>query len=88
MITTLVGVILNNCTRCHSQELIYQNNLDRRQWDKIITEMEVKHGLEKLADTTRKEIINYLANNYGQIKDTVVNPMGTRAVNPLPLIQP
>ena len=53
-----------NCTRCHSAQLITQNNGTRAVWQSRLNWMRTQ-GLEQFQDGIDDRIIDYLARNYG-----------------------
>ena len=60
-----IELVLENCTGCHSTDIIRQNHMSREAWDKIITWMQEKQGLGELGKKNRKTILNYLAKAQG-----------------------
>ena len=85
-----VDLVLENCTACHSTEIIRENHMSRKAWDEIITWMQEKQGLWELGED-RKIILDYLAKAQGIItnKDQTVrkqtNPMYEFDYRPNPL---
>ncbi len=59
-----VDLVLENCTACHSTEIIRENHMSRKAWDKTITWMQEKQGLWELGED-RKIILDYLAKTQG-----------------------
>ena len=43
-----VDLVLENCTACHSTEIIRENHMSRKAWDETITWMQEKQGLWEL----------------------------------------
>tara|TARA_B100000686_G_C16660973_1_gene900923 strand:- start:157 stop:546 length:390 start_codon:yes stop_codon:yes gene_type:complete len=60
-----VDLVLENCTACHSTEIIRKNYMSREAWDKTITWMQQKQGLWELGEINRKIILDYLAKAQG-----------------------
>ena len=58
-------LVLENCTACHSTDIIRENYMSRQAWDKTITWMQQKQGLWELGETNRKIILDYLAKTQG-----------------------
>ena len=56
-----------NCASCHSLDYIQANSpfMNRQVWDAEVTKM-IKAFGAPIADADAKEIIDYLAKNYGQ----------------------
>ena len=59
-----VDLVLENCTACHSAEIIRDNYMSREAWDKTITWMQEKQGLWELGKD-RKIILDYLSKAQG-----------------------
>ena len=73
-----VDLVLENCTACHSTEIIRENHMSRKAWDETITWMQEKQGLWELGKD-RKIILDYLSKAQGEEK----NIAGGREVNPM-----
>ena len=56
-----------NCGSCHSLDYILGNSpfMNRQVWDAEVTKM-IKAFGAPISDTDAKEIVDYLAKNYGQ----------------------
>lgn len=56
-----------NCTGCHSLDYIQGNSpfMNRQTWEAEVTKMIKAYGAP-VADADAKEIVDYLAKNYGQ----------------------
>ena len=63
-----VDLVLENCTACHSTEIIRENHMSREAWDKTITWMQEKQGLWELGKD-RKIILDYLSKAQGLEKN-------------------
>ena len=63
-----VDLVLENCTACHSTEIIQENHMSREAWDKTITWMQEKQGLWELGKD-RKIILDYLSKAQGLEKN-------------------
>jgi cytochrome c1 len=60
-------LVINNCTACHSADLIKQNHLTADGWISIIRWMQEKQNLWDLGPN-EDEIVAYLAKNYAPTK--------------------
>ena len=60
-----VKLVLKNCTVCHSADIILENHMSRKAWDKTITWMQKEQGLWELNKEIRKIILDYLAKTQG-----------------------
>tara|TARA_B100000686_G_C16708881_1_gene927939 strand:- start:157 stop:546 length:390 start_codon:yes stop_codon:yes gene_type:complete len=60
-----IDLVLDNCTACHSTDIIRKNHMSREAWDKTITLMQQKQGLWELGKVNRKKILDYLENSQG-----------------------
>jgi hypothetical protein len=60
---TSFNLVVINCTRCHSIEVVKQNRATREGWKKMITWMQKTQGLWSLGEN-EEPILNYLAKNY------------------------
>ena len=76
-----VDLVLENCTACHSTEIIQENHMSREAWDKTITWMQQKQGLKELDKKNRKIILNYLAKAQGVSANK--NKLGRKQINPM-----
>ena len=58
--------VMNNCAACHSLDYIQMNSPypDRKLWEAEVTKM-IKAFGAPIDDADAKEIIDYLAKNYG-----------------------
>ena len=59
--------VINNCTQCHSAEIIKQNRLTAEQWRNTIQWMQETQNLWELGKN-EEIIINYLVANYPAVK--------------------
>ncbi|WP_343487144.1 monoheme cytochrome C [Allomuricauda sp. d1] len=57
-------LVIQNCTSCHSANLVTQNKLSAKGWDATITWMQETQNLWDLGKN-RELIVAYLAKNYG-----------------------
>jgi len=64
------GVVIANCTGCHSGRLVQQNRATRAGWHEIIRWMQAKQGLWRLEAKIESEILDYLAAEYGPANDS------------------
>jgi len=60
-----VELVIKNCTVCHSADIILENHMSRKAWDKTITWMQKEQGLWELNKEVRKIILDYLAKTQG-----------------------
>ena len=59
-------LVRDNCTECHSTQIIVQNSGNREVWKSRIEWMQSSQGLGELAPELEGSILDYLATNYGQ----------------------
>ena len=76
-----IDLVLENCTACHSTDIIRENYMSRQAWDKTITWMQQKQGLKELDKKNRKIILNYLAKAQGVSANK--NKLGRKQINPM-----
>ena len=55
--------VINNCTNCHSAQLVIQNRMSEERWAATIRWMQETQGLWDLGKN-EEIIINYLVTNY------------------------
>ena len=60
-----VELVVKNCTVCHSADIILENHMSRKEWDKTITWMQKEQGLWELNKEVRKIILDYLSKTQG-----------------------
>ena len=60
-----VELVVKNCTVCHSADIILENHMSRKAWDKTITWMQKEQGLWELNQEVRKIILDYLSKTQG-----------------------
>ena len=60
-------LVIANCLRCHSPMLIAAHRLDRPRWEATVNTMK-KHGLMKLSQQHRDELIEYLVTYQGPLE--------------------
>lgn len=53
------------CTACHSERIVIQQGLPRRQWDELLDWMVDEHGMSPLRGRIRDTVLDYLARQYG-----------------------
>lgn len=58
--------VKDNCTECHSAQMIIQNSGSRAVWKSRIVWMQETQGLGDLSGETENAILTYLARHYGQ----------------------
>ncbi|GJM11908.1 MAG: cytochrome c [Pseudohongiella sp.] len=59
-------LVRDNCTACHSAQIIVQNSGNREVWKSRIEWMQDSQGLGELGPELEGEILDYLVANYGQ----------------------
>ena len=59
-------LVRDNCTKCHSSQIIVQNSGTREVWKSRIEWMQSSQGLDELDPELENSILDYLAKNYGQ----------------------
>lgn len=57
--------VRNNCTACHSSNLVIQNSGSRNYWQELIRWMQATQGLWQFDAATEKTILDYLSTQYG-----------------------
>ena len=82
-------LLIQNCLACHSDRLIVQNRMTRKQWDEKITWMQKTQNLWPLAKEIREKTLDYLESVLGvdidiQTQD-LMDGIGPRRTNPLPI---
>jgi hypothetical protein len=60
-----IELVLGNCTVCHSADIILQNHMSRKAWDKTLTWMQKEQGMWELDKPDRKIILDYLSKAQG-----------------------
>ena len=63
-----IDLVLENCTACHSTDIIRENHMNREAWDKTITWMQEMLGLWELGKD-RIIILDYLSKAQGEEKN-------------------
>lgn len=63
-------IVLANCTGCHSEKLITQNRMSRKDWDKTITWMQKTQGLWELPSDFRMKILDYLERHFSSSNES------------------
>ncbi|MFH6603731.1 monoheme cytochrome C [Maribacter algicola] len=59
--------VVNNCTNCHSAELVMQNRMNKERWISTIRWMQKTQNLWDLGDN-EEIIVNYLVTNYPPVE--------------------
>ncbi len=59
--------VVNNCTNCHSSQLILQNRMNKERWNATIKWMQETQNLWDLG-ANQEIIVNYLVNNYPPVE--------------------
>jgi len=60
-------IVVNNCTTCHSAQLITQNRMTAERWNETIKWMQETQNLWELG-SNQEVIVDYLVTNYPQPK--------------------
>ena len=60
-----IMLVLESCTACHSADIILQNHMSRKAWEKTIALMQKERGMGKLNKRDRKIILDYLTKFQG-----------------------
>ena len=60
-----IKLVLENCTACHSADIILQNHMNRKAWEVTIGLMQKERGMGKLNKRERKIILDYLSKFQG-----------------------
>lgn len=61
-------LIIANCTKCHSANLVTQNRGNRDYWKSLIIWMQTTQGLWELG-ASEDQILDYLSKNYAPIQE-------------------
>ena len=59
-------ITFDYCTACHSEMIIAQQGQDRDGWDEILVWMAEDMGMAELPGQERNQILDYLADHYGE----------------------
>ncbi len=59
--------VVNNCTNCHSAELVIQNRMNKERWISTIRWMQKTQNLWDLGDN-EEIIVDYLVTNYPPVE--------------------
>lgn len=59
--------VIQNCTSCHSSQLVIQNRMNKDRWNATIKWMQETQNLRELGDS-QNIIVNYLVSNYPPVK--------------------
>ncbi len=78
-----IKLVLDNCTVCHSADIILQNNMSRKAWDNTITWMQKSQGMWALDKRDRKIILDYLAKAQGISEKKVSRKAIKKKSNPM-----
>ncbi|WP_104204069.1 hypothetical protein [Billgrantia saliphila] len=80
--------VRDNCTACHSANLVTQNSGTRNHWLSLIRWMQETQGLWEFQPETEETILDYLAEYYGPKEDTRRPPLPRTLMpdNPYPTV--
>ncbi|GAA3551345.1 hypothetical protein [Zobellella aerophila] len=80
--------VRNNCTACHSSQLVTQNSGSREHWLSLIRWMQDKQGLWQFDANTEQTILDYLSSEYGPKADARRPPLRADQLPENPYRQP
>ena len=78
-----IKLVLEHCTVCHSTDIILQNHMSRKNWNKTITLMQQKRGMAKLKKQDQKIILDYLSKYQGIDGDSISSKAVRKKNNPM-----
>ena len=78
-----IKLVLENCTVCHSADIILQNHMSRKNWKKTITLMQQERGMAKLKKQDQKIILDYLSKYQGIDGDSMSSKTVRKKNNPM-----
>ena len=78
-----IKLVLENCTVCHSTDIILQNHMSRKNWKKTITLMQQERGMVKLKKQDQKLILDYLSKYQGIDGDSISSKAVRKKNNPM-----
>ena len=78
-----IKLVLENCTVCHSTDIILQNHMSRKNWKKTIALMQQERGMVKLKKQDQKLILDYLSKYQGIDGDSISSKAVRKKNNPM-----
>ena len=78
-----IKLVLENCTVCHSTDIILQNHMSKKNWKKTITLMQQERGMAKLKKQDQKIILDYLSKYQGIDGDSISSKAVRKKNNPM-----
>ena len=78
-----IKLVLENCTVCHSADIILQNHMSRKNWKKTLTLMQQERGMAKLKKQHQKIILDYLSKYQGIDGDSISSKAVRKKNNPM-----
>ena len=78
-----IKLVLENCTVCHSTDIILQNHMSRKNWKKTIALMQQERGMAKLKKQDQKIILDYLSKYQGIDGDSISSKAVRKKNNPM-----
>jgi len=78
-----IKLVLENCTVCHSTDIILQNHMSRKNWKKTIALMQQERGMVKLKKQDQKIILDYLSKYQGIDGDSISSKAVRKKNNPM-----
>ena len=78
-----IKLVLENCTVCHSTDIILQNHMSRKNWKKTLTLMQQERGMAKLKKQDQKIILDYLSKYQGIDGDSISSKAVRKKNNPM-----
>ena len=78
-----IKLVLENCTVCHSTDIILQNHMSRKNWKKTIALMQQERGMVKLKKQDQKIILDYLSKYQGIDGNSIASKAVRKKNNPM-----
>ena len=78
-----IKLVLENCTVCHSTDIILLNHMSRKNWKKTITLMQQERGMARLKKQDQKIILDYLSKYQGIDGDSMSSKTMRKKNNPM-----
>jgi len=78
-----IKLVLDNCTVCHSADIILQNHMSRKNWKKTIALMRQERGMAKLKKQDQKIILDYLSKYQGIDGNSISSKTMRKKNNPM-----
>jgi len=78
-----IKLVLDNCTVCHSADIILQNHMSRKNWKKTIALMRQERGMANLKKHDQKIILDYLSKYQGIDGNSISSKTMRKKNNPM-----